>query len=209
MKYKVVKLDTGGFVMTRENSEVQILREIPTVKDLKKNDKKKIVAVSEDIYKVFESDDEVKRMRLADCNDLFHIKQSRPVELDVEYKNAKFGSIENFKGMLVVTRHKIYDYLSGRMTHAEFINAYYQLEEQIGLHGLAKVHGFREFDKNNKPKPDNENKDDEYFNTWLEDEALSRELNNYEDGIIVDVHTWHDEQDFIVMFKSADIDGHS
>lgn len=207
MNYKVTKVK-GGYIMTRENSDTQTIKVLPTIKDLRENDKKKIVAVSKSLHsKYFNSD--IYIMRDADCDALMGVQTRRPLnEITDKFVGAESKSIEEYTGVLLVLRQQIYDYLSGKLTHAEFIKVYKDFESFLGQRGLTQVNGevendFEKSQWSNGWMPDNENDDDEYYNDYLEAEHLNRDINiNFE--VIVSVQQWQDEADYVVMFKVVD-----
>lgn len=208
MDYKVTKV-IGGYVMTREDSDTSTFDGVPSIKQLRQQDKKKIVAVSESLYSK-ELGGDIYIMRNEDCNALVGIKERRPLsEITDQFRGAEPKSIQEFTGVMLVLRQEMYDYLSGKLTHAEFIRVYRNYESFLGQRGFTHVNGeppndmekspFKDSPVNNGWMPDDEDYDDEYYNDDLEAERLNRDI-NMKAEVIVKVHQWQDENNFVVMF---------
>jgi hypothetical protein len=208
MVYKVTRV-VGGYVMTKENSDTSVFESVSSLKDLRANDKKKIVAVSESLYsKALGAD--IYLMRDEDCNALVGIKPRRPLtEITNQFKSAEPNSTKEFTGIMLVLRQEMYDYLSGKLSHSEFIRVYRNYEAFLGERGVTHVNGippndmekspFKDRPFNNGWMPDDENNDDEYYNDDLEADKLNRDI-NMKLEVMVRVHQWQDEGNYVVMF---------
>mgnify|MGYP006000320619 CR=1 FL=1 len=196
-EYELIRL-VKGYILV----ELQEVKEIDLTKsslaEVRKNDIK-IVASSEIIDDLTMAD--YSMLRIEDCNDLFGIKETIEANVSEQYKDAEYRSIEQYKGILELIRHKMYNYLSGRTTHKEFVKDYTDFQEFLGEHDITKINGFV-----NWGEVDDERDDDEYFNDDLEAEELSRELPKTKTKVRVNVMSLHDEQNCVVMFPKINLE---
>lgn len=131
------------------------------------------------------------KLRLSDCNEAFNIGEVRPPRVSDKYENAEYGSREELCGVMEILRLQMYNYLSGKTTHESFLRTYNNYETFLSEHGIIKSNDW-ELD---------ENLDDEYFNVWLEDPELSRELNNHKTKLIVRVTDLKDKDGYVSFEK--------
>jgi len=134
---------------------------------------------------------EAYRLRLSDCNEAFNIGEIRPPRVSDKYENAEYGSKEELCGIMEMLRLQMYNYLSGKTTHESFLRTYHNYETFLSEHGIIKSNDW-EFDDNEM---------DEYFNVWLENPELSRELNNHKTKLIVRVTDLKDKDGYVSFEK--------
>jgi len=198
MEYELIRLTKGYILIELRDSKKVLLDNSTTLSDLRENDIK-IVATTEIMDDLTMAD--YSMLRIEDCNDFFGISDKIEPKVDGRYLKAKPLSADHLKGLLDLVRQQMYNYLSGKTTHKEFVKVYRDYENILGEMGISDINGFRQYDENGELLPDDENDDDEYFNIDLEDEKFSRELPKTKTRMKVNVMSLHDEQNCVVMFQ--------
>jgi hypothetical protein len=184
MDYELIK-QLKGYVLAEIN-DVNVKVETHDIKDIRKAKDIKVIASTE----VVEGTDYAK-LRIEDCNELFGIKETRQPKVSENYADAKYGTLEELKGIQEIVRLQMYNYLTGRMTHKAFIQFYHEYETMLHEHGIIKVNEWNL----------DEHLDDEYFNDNLDAPELQRELGKPKVKIMVTVSTLKDEDGYVAMFK--------
>jgi len=184
--YNLVKI-TNGYVLKEISDHIPIdPMTIKTIKDFRDFDKTKVVATTE------ENDSSLHRLRIEDCDAIFGLKEIRRPKVSEKYEDAKYGTLGELQGISEMVRLTIYNYLSGRMSHKEFLVFYQQYQTTLHEHNIIKINDFEE----------DEDKDDVYFNDNLDDEILSRELPlKTATEIVVAVNTLKDEYGDVEFFS--------
>lgn len=200
MNYELIKLTTSYVLCEVGHSEIN-LSEIKSLKDLVKADKNKVVASTE----VMEDKkaDKLYKLDKRACDELFGLPETRQARPSAKFSSASHGSHEHLKGISEVLRMQMYNYLSGRMEHEEFVKTYHDYERMLGELKVITVNGMPDDDEDGNWMPDNESDDDEYFNDYIEGDHLKRPLpSRQSDKMFVTVSTLENEDGFVDLFPN-------
>lgn len=200
MNYELIKITTG-YVLCEATNQAINLDNINSLKDLVKADKNKVVASTE-VMEDKKADKLYKLDKVA-CDELFGLPETRQARASKKYLSASYGSHEQLKGISEVLRMQMYNYLSGRMEHEEFVKIYHDYERLLGELKIITVNGMPDDDEDGNWMPDNEGDDDEYFNDYIEGDHLKRPLPKRQSSrMFVTVSTLEDENGFVNLFPN-------
>ena len=71
-----------------------------------------------------EGNDELYKLDIVKCNRLFGIKDTRQPKVSQKYSDSEYGTLKEPQGIQEIVRLEIYNYLSGRSTHKQFMQFY-------------------------------------------------------------------------------------